>query len=311
MLSQARPSLLNMNKALRVLLWSIPLLCQSHDVLAWGLYTHVFFAQWLMWGVPLLDSKLRRAAWRYPKLVMAGACLPDLALVGKHVGTQAFNDTHDWDGALRMMREADTDVQRALALGYQSHLLVDVIAHHHFVPAHEHLWINLPVLTHAASEWAMDAHIQPHLLATPATLLHDCRDEISQHIARHFEVDIATAQRALKLLARADGLLRGSRLPQLLYRSSARLDRRLSRRFDYFVAQTTRRLGEINQLSEGFSPLADANGGCPAIARDRLAYFTIGQIRRGQPLPGDCFYSISEAMATIPPNAMPASTSVG
>ena len=311
MLSQARLSVLNMNKTLRVLLWSFPLLCQSHDVLAWGLYTHVFFAQWLMWGVPLLDSKLRRAALRYPKLVMAGACLPDLALVGKHVGTQAFNDTHDWDGALRMMHEADTDVQRALALGFQSHLLVDVIAHHHFVPAHEHLWLNLPVLTHAASEWAMDAHIQPHLLATPATLLHDCRDEISQHIARHFAVDIATAQRALKLLARADGLLRSSRLPQLLYRSSARLDRRLSRRFDYFVAQTTRRLGEINQLNEGFGPLADANGGCPAIARDRLAYFTIGQIRRGQPLPGDCFYNISEAMATIPPNAMPASTSVG
>ncbi|MEO6146039.1 MAG: zinc dependent phospholipase C family protein [Sulfuriferula sp.] len=311
MLSQTRLSLPGMKQALRVILWSIPLLCQSHDVLAWGLYTHVFFAQWLTWGVPLLDPKLRRAALRYPKLVMAGACLPDLALVGRHAGTRAFNNTHDWHGALRMMREADTDMRRALALGFQSHLLVDVIAHHHFVPAHEHLWINLPVLTHAASEWAMDAHIQPHLLASPSSLLHDCRDEISPHIARHFGVDIPTALRALKLLARADGLLRSSRLPQLLYRSAARLDGRLSRRFDYFVAQTTRRLGEINQLNEGCSPLADANGGCPTIARDRLAYFTIGQIRRGQPLPRDCFYNISEAMATIPPNAMPASTSVG
>ncbi len=311
MLSQAHLSLLNMKKVLRVLLWSIPLLCQSHDALAWGLYTHVFFAQWLVWGVSLLDPKLRRAALRYPKLVMAGACLPDLALVGKHVGTQAFDHTHDWDGALRMMREADSDVGCALALGYQSHLLVDVIAHHHFVPAHEHLWLNLPLLTHAASEWAMDAHIQPHLLATPATLLRDSEGEIGQHIARHFAVETVTAQRVLKLLARADGILRGSRLPQLLYQGAARLDRRLPRRFDYFVAQTTRRLSEINQIAEGFSPLADANGGCPHIARDRLAYFTIGQIRRGQPLPGDCFYSISEAMATIPPSAMPASTSVG
>ena len=300
-----------MNKAVRVLLWSIPLLSQSHDALAWGLYTHVFFAQWLVWGVPLLDPDLRRAALRYPRLVMAGACLPDLALVGKHVGTQAFNNTHDWDGALRMMREADSDVRRALALGYHSHLLVDVIAHHHFVPAHEHLWLNLQVLTHAASEWAMDAHIQPHLLATPATLLRDGEGEIGQHIARHFAVETATAQRALKLLARADGVLRGSRLPQLLYQGAARLDRRLPGRFDYFVAQTTRRLREINQIAQGISPLADANGGCPDIARDRLAYFTIGQIRRGQPLPGDCFYSISEAVATIPPSAMPARTSVG
>ena len=311
MLSHARLSLLTMKKVLRILLWSIPLLCQSHDALAWGLYTHVFFAQWLMWGVPLLDSRLRRAALRHPRLVMAGACLPDLALVGKHVGTQAFNHTHDWEGALRMMREAESDGQRALALGYQSHLLVDVIAHHHFVPAHEHLWLNLPVLTHAASEWAMDAHIQPHLLATPASLLRDDAGEISQHIARHFAVETAAARRALKLLARADGVLRGSRLPQLLYQGAARLDSRLPRRFDYFVAQTTRRLSEINQIADGCSPLADADGGCPHVARDRLAYFTVAQIRRGQPLPGDCFYSISDTAATMPPSAMPASTSVG
>ncbi|BBP02759.1 hypothetical protein TPL01_01910 [Sulfuriferula plumbiphila] len=191
---------------MRVLLWSIPLLCQSHDALAWGLYTHVFFAQWLLWGVSLLDPRLRHAAWRYPRLVMAGACLPDLALVGKHVGTQAFNNTHDWDSALRMMREADSDVRRALALGYQSHLLVDVIAHHHFVPAHEHLWLNLPVLTHAASEWAMNAHIQPHLLATPDTLLRDGADEIGQHIARHCKSAAVSRCRAIAFTAAAKPL---------------------------------------------------------------------------------------------------------
>lgn len=300
-----------MKKTMRVLLLSIPLLSQSHDALAWGLYTHVFFAQWLMWGVPLLDRDLRRAVLRYPKLVMAGACLPDLALVGNHAGTQAFDNTHRWDAALRMMREADSDVARALTLGFQSHLLVDVIAHHHFVPAHEHLWLHLPVLTHAASEWAMDAHVRRHLLATPATLLRDEEDEISRYIARNFSVEKTMAQRALKMLARADGVLRTSRLPQILYRTAARLDKRLLPRFDYFVAQTTHRLSEINQIAGGFSPRANADGGCPETARDRLATFTLGQIRRGQPLPGDCFYTSNDTIATMPPSAIPASTSVG
>ena len=288
MLSQARLSLMRMKKVLRVLLWSIPLLCQSHDALAWGLYTHVFFAQWLVWGVSLLDPKLRRAALRYPKLVMAGACLPDLALVGKHVGTQAFDHTHDWDGALRMMREADSDVGCALALGFQSHLLVDVIAHHHFVPAHEHLWLNVPLLTHACAEWAMDAHIRPHLLTTPRKLLHTAEADIVVLVAQHFAVEHTIARRATRLLAHADTVLRRSGLPQILYGTAARLDARVPARFDYFVTQTTQRLGEINHLTQARSTLADANGGCPVRARDRLNSFTLGQIRRGQPLPVDC-----------------------
>ena len=61
----------------RMILLALPWLLQSTSAHAWGLYTHVFFAQWLVWGVPFLDGELRRAVARYPKLVMAGACLPD------------------------------------------------------------------------------------------------------------------------------------------------------------------------------------------------------------------------------------------
>ncbi len=283
-----------MNKPLRLLLWTLPLLLQSRDAAAWGLYTHVFFAQWLLWGVPLLDPALRRAAARYPKLVLAGACLPDLAIVGKHVGTQAFSDTHNWDDALRMLHAAEDDPSRALALGYCSHLLVDIIAHHHFVPAHEHLWLNVPVLTHACAEWAMDAHIRPHLLTTPKALLNSGEAEICQLVTRHFNVENHVARRATRLLARADTVLRRSWLPQMLYGAAARFDARVPDRFNYFVTQTTQRLGEINQLAQTRGTLADANGGCPLRARDRLNHYTWGQIRRGQPLPVDCLWVTSQ-----------------
>jgi hypothetical protein len=57
------------------------------DALAWGLQTHLYFAQYALALLPLADPGLRAAARRLPGLVLAGACLPDLAIVGLLMGT--------------------------------------------------------------------------------------------------------------------------------------------------------------------------------------------------------------------------------
>ncbi|MHB0990752.1 MAG: zinc dependent phospholipase C family protein [Burkholderiales bacterium] len=282
-----------MKKTLRILFWGTPLLLQAHDAIAWGLYTHIFLAQWLVWGVPLLDAELRRAVLRYPKLVMAGACLPDLALVGPFVGTRAFEHTHCWNNASSMLASAQTDGERALIVGYYSHLFADVLAHHHFVPAHERLWSDWPMLAHTVSEWAMDAHVGKHLMANPAQLLRDGEVEIVALVSRHFMLPPEQARRAVKTLAGADYLLRWSRLPQFLYRSVKRFDKRVPRRFNYFISETSARFGEFNRVLAGDSPLLDANGGPVAAAQARLNQFSRHQIKRGQPLPEDCFYGSS------------------
>lgn len=279
-----------MKKLIRYLCWCTPLLLQSHDANAWGLYTHVYFAQWLLWGVPLLDGELRRAVSRYPKLVMAGACLPDLALVGRAVGTQAFERTHNWQDATRLLQLAQNDAERALAVGYFSHLFADVVAHHHFVPAHERLWLDWPMLAHTVSEWAMDAHVSEHLLATPGQLLRAGELEIVMLISRHFSLPQKQARAAVRVLARADQGLRWCRLPQGLYRGVMRMDKRVVRRFNYFISETSARFEEINRVLAGDSPILDANGGCARMAQQRLSQFSDHQIKRGQPLPDDCFY---------------------
>ncbi|MDR3390337.1 MAG: zinc dependent phospholipase C family protein [Sulfuriferula sp.] len=283
-----------MKKLIRYLLWCTPLLLQSHDANAWGLYTHVYFAQWLLWGVPLLDGELRRAVGRYPKLVMAGACLPDLALVGRAVGTRAFDRTHDWEDAARMLRSAQNDAERALVVGYYSHLFADVVAHHHFVPAHERLWVDWPMLAHTVSEWSMDAHLSEHLLATPGQLLRDGEQEIVALVSRHFGLPHKQARTAVRVLARADQGLRWCRLPHVLYRNVMRMDKRVVRRFNYFISETSIRFGELNRVLAGDSPILDANGGCAKMAQQRLAQFSDHQIKRGQPLPDDCFYVLPE-----------------
>jgi len=67
----------------KTFLLSVPLLLFAGDAVAWGLQTHLFFAQQVLFAVPLLDPGIRRAALRFPRLVLSGACLPDLALAAR------------------------------------------------------------------------------------------------------------------------------------------------------------------------------------------------------------------------------------
>jgi hypothetical protein len=269
-------------------LWAVPAVLFAADALAWGLYTHVYFAQLLVWAVPLFDPALRRAVCRFPKRLMAGACLPDLALVGATARTNAFDVSHRWETAHALLDAARDDEARACAVGAISHLWVDIIAHNHFVPAHEHLWLNVPMLTHAAAEWAMDYHVAQHLFRPPATLLQ-VDDWLVEFVARNFDCTPAASRRAIKQLAGAESLLRHSRLPNMLHGMGRLLDCRLSARFDYYIQEVTARLPQVNRVLAGEAPawLAD----CPpvAVARERIAAHAPELVACRLPLPGDLF----------------------
>src|SRR6185503_18240443 len=104
------------------------------DAHAWGLPTHLFFAHYALLALPFADPELRAAAARFPRLVLAGACLPDLALIGQMMGTPAFQRSHRWSMLRRIAAAPRDERERALALVYGTHLLADVIAHNIFVP---------------------------------------------------------------------------------------------------------------------------------------------------------------------------------
>ncbi len=221
----------------------------SVDANAWGLFTHLYFAQSLMLSMPLLDPKLRAAIKKFPELVMAGACLPDLAVISKQ-----FNTTHQWQQAERMLEIAQTEQEIALAIGYASHLYVDVIAHNHFVPAHEALWLNDSVFTHISSEWAMDARIAPFIEHTPHQLLLRHIDVISPMVALCFTRCELHTRKTLKQLAWADRLLRFVRLPQLIHQIIRVTDKEVSNTFNYYLAETEMALADFNKVLQGQHP---------------------------------------------------------
>ena len=270
------------------LLWLLPLLAYSTNAHAWGLATHVYFSQLLLWAVPLLDPRLRDAVKRFPRLVLAGACLPDLALVGRSARTTAFDHTHDWSQAARVLEQAGTGEDRAIALGYASHLFVDIIAHNYFVPAHEQMWLKLPVLTHVVSEWVMDAHIRRHLFSHPHQLVRDERVALAGWAARHFDCPRPEAERALVHLGGVTALLYRSGLHRGLNAGARLLDQRLSGRLDHYVGETARRLPQINRFLVGEQPNWPADLPCPERTR-YLRELSFEELRGPLPLPASLF----------------------
>ncbi len=202
--------------------------------------------------MPLLDPRLQNIIKRFPELVMAGACLPDLAIV-----SHRFRHTHLWENAHQLMLSAKTDEETAIAIGYVSHLYVDVIAHNHFVPAHEAKWFKNAVLTHITSEWAMDGHLAPIINTTPGYLLTQHQATISQFISVQFRCSETATNIALKRLAFWDSLLRLVRLPQVIYKTVALLDKRVFKHFVYYLAKTQLAIADIGLVLNGDRPLLE------------------------------------------------------
>jgi Zinc dependent phospholipase C len=242
----------------RAIGYGLLLACLPREALAWGLDTHLYFAQQALLAAPLADPALQRAVLRLPRFVLAGACLPDLALVGRVVGTHAFRRTHRWATLRRLAAIPDCDEHRALVVGYASHLLADVIAHNHFVPDHERRIARVAHVTHAVCEWAMDRLVEENLQARVADLLLDAPGALADFTARGFDCPLAIARRALTTLARGDRALRASRLPLACVTVLRRFDRAFARRAEIYLSETTQRLAQLGRLLDGAQPRWDA-----------------------------------------------------
>lgn len=280
------------SKYLRCVYWCLPFCCYSIDANAWGLVTHLYFAQSLLWAMPLLDPRLQNAIKRFPELVMAGACLPDLAIVSRR-----FRYTHLWENAHQLLMRANSDEEIAIAIGYASHLYVDVIAHNHFVPAHEAHWHENNMMTHIASEWAMDAHLMPLLDTTPRVLLTCHHNAIIAFIAPHFKCSESKAASALKRLAFWDGVLRAVKLPAFIYHTARLFDKRLHLHFVYYIAKTQVAIGNIGNVLNGNRPVLSPELQYNAVhERDAWRTQCLSDLKLLQPHPVQYFndYTVAE-----------------
>ena len=242
-----------MRKPYYYVFWFLPFIIQSNDVNAWGLVTHLYFAHSLLWAMPLLDPRLRKAIENFPELVMAGACIPDLAVI-----STKFSDTHRWQHAHDLIERAQNEKELAIAIGYASHLYIDVIAHNHFVPAHEEMWWDKGMMAHIASEWAMDAHLSPLLNDSPKRLLTANLEVLTNFIAPQFNRTLVETKRAILKLSFWDMLLRTFKIPHIIYQVSKVLDKRVHQHFIYYIAKTQSAILDIEIVLSGIKPAWEA-----------------------------------------------------
>ena len=235
----------------RYLLFFLTLAAFPCDAAAWGLQTHLFFAHYALLAVPFLDPDLRRAAALLPELVLAGACLPDLALAGMALGTPVFRRAHRWSTLRRLAATPRDDAERALALGYASHLVTDVIAHNRFVPEHEARLANISHVTHAIAEWAMDDHVQNDFAPRPSGVLSSHHEQAAAFAARSFRCDEALARRVLRLLERADGALRATPVPRLCRRLLSLYEKNVPQHFEAYIRRAFLTLRALEPALEG------------------------------------------------------------
>jgi hypothetical protein len=248
------------------------------DAHAWGLQTHLFFAQYVLAAAPLADPEFRAAAARLPRLVLAGACLPDLAIVGRFfLHTAAFRRSHLWATLRRIAASPRTEHERALALGYATHLISDVVAHNEFVPEHEARIGNTAMIAHLVSEWAMDAHVRQEL--APSQVLEEAGWHAVEFVARGFRCGEILAHRALQMLIKGDRFLRASPIPSLCRTAVRRKDRHSQKRVSLYLSKTMQGLADVEAaLAGGFEDWSgldpegsECDGGADRRAREHVA----------------------------------------
>lgn len=225
------------------------MLVYSADANAWGLLTHLYFAQSLLWAMPLLDPRLQAAIRKFPQLVMAGACLPDLAIVNHY-----FHGNHHWNDIPDYLSQAHSEQDLAITIGYVSHLYVDVLAHNHFVPAHEKMLTEKGMVAHLAAEWAMDAHVSKLMDCSPRQLLKQHEATLIAYMSNIAKADVAQTRLALRRLAFWDNILRKSRLPNVIYRVLHIRDTQLKQHFAYYLARTHGALQHFGKVFAGNQP---------------------------------------------------------
>jgi hypothetical protein len=115
-------------------LFAVSLLFSS-DAAAWGPITHVDYAHAALQNVSAYAPLVKELLSRFPYDFVYGALAADITLGKDYV--DYVHNCHNWRVGFLIFNEArekGTERQQAAALGYLSHLAVDIISHNYFVP---------------------------------------------------------------------------------------------------------------------------------------------------------------------------------
>ena len=122
---------------------------------AWGPIAHIDYAQEALQHLSVYGPMVKELLGRFPYDFLYGALAADIT-VGKDY-VDYIHNCHNWRVGFLILNEARDERQKAAAIGYLSHLAVDIVSHNYFVPYKMILSYPTRTLGHVYWEMRFDA----------------------------------------------------------------------------------------------------------------------------------------------------------
>ncbi len=116
----------------RILIGAVVLVFIPTAAHAWGPITHIDYAQEALRHVAAYGPAVKLLLQQFPYDFLYGSLAADITLGKDYV--DYVHNCHSWRVGFLIFDDARDDRQKAAALGYLSHLAVDIISHNFFVP---------------------------------------------------------------------------------------------------------------------------------------------------------------------------------
>src|SRR5512145_1180784 len=112
--------------------------------LAWGPLTHMYLGNEIFSYGPLIPAGIYALIRKYRQDFLYGNLMADSIIGKKYLPDD--KSSHSWEVALRLLKHAETDAEKAFAYGYLCHLAADTVAHEILtedMQNMEHTWAEL------------------------------------------------------------------------------------------------------------------------------------------------------------------------
>lgn len=100
------------------------------EFIRWGPGVHLHIANKILENEEFEDIEIAKKNREY---FLYGSVSPDITLGKKYI-KEIDKHCHKWETSQNIIKKSKNDREKALALGYMTHLAADVIAHNYYVP---------------------------------------------------------------------------------------------------------------------------------------------------------------------------------
>ncbi len=144
-------------------------------VFAWGPATHLEIGYAVLSKTSLLVTPVKLLIETFPYDFLYGNVSADI-VVGKNL-VEELKHCHNWKVGFKLLKKADSNSQKAFALGYLSHLAADTVAHNHFIPEMMIRSFSARTLRHIYWEMRFDALSDKRVWELPKKMVKEIHDD--------------------------------------------------------------------------------------------------------------------------------------